>query len=482
MSIDTGPLHANRDLDFGGIDAESDHGLTDYFVSTPYVRYALEGRRTQLLGRKGSGKSALFRQIPTLSSRGSSSVQTLLLTPNDYAWSALKEYNEQGLLPEHAHANAWKFTLVIEASALLVKLNQQWSTEARQAIVILKGFVSDNFGELRQGTLESARKVVKGITSFDISAFGFGLGLSRDTTPTSSMTPAILDYLIDLLKGPLSEQRIIIALDRLDDSWDGSSASRSLLVGLLKAAKELNDRLGSDRPNEGLRIDVFLRSDIYDDLSFDDKDKHRQLEERIVWSPELLREMVNRRLPRGITVDDVFEPGDMRGSIKPFNYLVKRTFLRPREVIQFLDECKEVADPDASFITKNDIRIAEDRYSRWKVEDLSQEYNSVFPEISQLLECLRQQVHRYDSIEEFETLVSERIPGLASKYGTRFLVEKMFEFSIIGVRVASQGAARFKAEDADLVLPQRGSIYVHQSLFRGLFITETRKTDSGLDQ
>ena len=34
------------DLDFGGIDAESDFGLDEYFVTTPYVRYALEGRRT----------------------------------------------------------------------------------------------------------------------------------------------------------------------------------------------------------------------------------------------------------------------------------------------------------------------------------------------------------------------------------------------------------------------------------------------------
>ena len=53
-----------RDVDLGGLDAESDHKLAAHFVTTPHVEYALAGRRTLFLGRKGSGKSALFRQLP----------------------------------------------------------------------------------------------------------------------------------------------------------------------------------------------------------------------------------------------------------------------------------------------------------------------------------------------------------------------------------------------------------------------------------
>jgi hypothetical protein len=53
------------DIDLGGIDAESDHKLDEYFVTTPYVSAALRGGRTLFLGRKGSGKSALFTQLST---------------------------------------------------------------------------------------------------------------------------------------------------------------------------------------------------------------------------------------------------------------------------------------------------------------------------------------------------------------------------------------------------------------------------------
>lgn len=461
-------------LDLGGIDAESDFGLDEYFVTTPYVHSALDGRRTQFLGRKGSGKSALFRHIPRLAEARDPRLVVIPITPDQYAWSALKQYEEQGLLPEHAHTNAWKFTLIVEAASALLTVQEDWEGDAKAAIQTLRSFLNDNFGRLDPGLVQSASSILKGLNSFNLSAFGFGLGIDRERTE-QAITPAVIEQLVTLLGRLVRQRGVIVALDRLDDSWDGSEESRSLLVGLLKAAKDLNDRLGGRGDSSGLRVDVFLRSDIYDDLRFDDKDKHRQLEESIVWTAELLREMVTKRLPEGLSVDDLFEAGDMRGSISPFNYIVKRTFLRPREVLQFLDECQRKAGPGAVEISKDDIRAAEERYSSWKVDDLRQEFDKVFPDFARLLECLRQQVHRYDSLEELEQLLSKRDPELVEKYGARRLLETLFEYSVIGVRISNQGSTRFKAEDSELTLPTSGAAYIHQSLYRGLAIRETRR-------
>ena len=41
------------DLDLGGIDAESDPRLEEYFVTTPYVQNAFSGRRTLFWVAKG---------------------------------------------------------------------------------------------------------------------------------------------------------------------------------------------------------------------------------------------------------------------------------------------------------------------------------------------------------------------------------------------------------------------------------------------
>jgi hypothetical protein len=439
------------------------------------VHNAFSGRRTLFLGRKGSGKSALFSQLPRLAEiPGSKDRSVTLLTPDQYSWSALKRYREQGLLDEHAHTNAWKISLAIEISASLLNVEKDWTPAANAALGKMNQFLTDNYGTVSPGLLNTAKSLVKGLQAFNLSAFGFGMGMSR-TLPEQGLTPAVAEELLKLCQIALEEHNLILGLDRLDDSWDGTEEARSLLVGLLKATKELNDRFGTSETDSGLRIDVFLRSDIYDDLKFDDKDKHRATEEHILWTPELLREMVERRLPHGVKVDELFEPGEMRGSVAPFDYIVKRTFLRPREVLQFLDECLRKAPRDGIVITKDNVRSAEERYSSWKVADLKQEFSKVFPDFDRLLECLRQGVHRYDNLGELQSVLRLKAADLVEKYGTRLLVETLFECSVIGVRLRDAGSTRFKAEDVDLVLPSEGAVYVHQSVHKGLTIREARR-------
>jgi hypothetical protein len=465
-----------RDVDFGGIDAESDTGLQRYFVTTPYVESALRGKRRHFLGRKGSGKSALFRQVPLLVTQSAEPDTVVLsLTPNQYAWGALRDYREQGISEEQAQTDAWKLTLAVEIAGAVLVADRVWTPGTADSLSKVRKFLTDNYGSVNPGILGTAKSIVKGLTSFNLSAFGFGAGVTRRIDEKQPLTPAIAAQIMAALAPAIREEGVVVAIDRLDDSWDGSPSSASLMVGLLKASKDLNDefpRIGYDR---GLRILTFIRSDIYDSLKFDDKDKHRSLEEPIQWTPELLNEMVDRRLPDGLTTRELFEEGEMRGSISPFNSLVKRTFLRPREVLQFLDECIRVAGGGAVFISKDDIRTAEERYSAWKVSDLKQEYSKAFPDFEKLLESLRQEVHRYETLDELSALLERKVPDLVSEYGTRSLLEKLLEFSVIGVRLADAGSTRFKAEDSSLALPDSGAAYVHQSLFKGLSIRETRR-------
>ncbi|WP_261624317.1 P-loop ATPase, Sll1717 family [Nesterenkonia marinintestina] len=467
------------DLDIGEIDAESDAGLDDYFVRTPFVDRAMEGRRTLFLGRKGSGKSALFGQLPRLVREAGQNRVVISITPDHYAWSALKDYKEQGLLAEQAHTNAWKLTLAIEVATAVTSLKLTWTTGTRRSVDKLQKFLEDNFGTINPGIADTAKSILKGLNSFNFSAFGFGVGMSSDPNNEQALTPALASQIFTVIGDAVCEIGVMVTIDRLDDSWDGSEEAKSLLVGLLKASKEINSQLSKRTGDLGLRILVFLRSDIYDVLQFDDKDKHRPTQTPIEWTPTELAQMLDARLPDGIVVGQLFEEGTMRGSIAPFNYIVKRTFLRPREVLQFLDECINIAGLDAVEISKADVQYAEKRYSSWKVDDLRQEYIKVFPDFNRLLECLRQGVHRYDSLDELTQLLESKDPELVDKYGARFLLEKLFEYSVIGVRLADTGPTRFRTEDPELMLPGSAAAYVHQSLHKGLAIVEKRAPASG---
>ena len=159
-------------LDIGAADAESDIRLANYFVTTPQVRSALAFRRTHFLGRKGSGKSSLFGQLPRLAISQYPETRVVQLTPDQYAWGALKQYRELGLLPEQAHANAWKFTLAIEGAAALLDVDEQeLDGDAREALRVLKTFVASNYGDQTISVYATASRLLKGLESFNLSAF-----------------------------------------------------------------------------------------------------------------------------------------------------------------------------------------------------------------------------------------------------------------------------------------------------------------------
>jgi len=327
-----------EDVDLGAGDAEADTRLADYFVKTPYVLTALNFRRKLLLGRKGAGKSALFSQLPSLIKAlpGAACTLVLKLTPDQYAWDALKTYSETGLTAEQAHGNAWKFTIAIEvAAAFVADESATYQTEvAVKAHERLKNFLQQNYGAVPPTVLTTAKRLLGGVKSFNLTAFGFGTGITMKDQE-QPLTPSVIEALLTAIGEVTADRGVVVALDKLDDSWEGSDKSKQLMIGLLKAAKDINDRFSVGAPVKGLAVVVFLRVDIYEGLTFDDKDKHRATEHPLTWTPDLLKQMTQFRLPKDVTVDELFEPGDMRGSISPFNYIVKRTFLRPRESFNF---------------------------------------------------------------------------------------------------------------------------------------------------
>ena len=107
-------------IDLGKDEAEQDSRLKEYFLKTTYYENAFSGKKTIIIGRKGSGKSAIFILLQDELEKNDSLV--IPITPDQYSWSALKDYKEQGILPEQAHTNAWKLTLL---ASVVWKLNEK---------------------------------------------------------------------------------------------------------------------------------------------------------------------------------------------------------------------------------------------------------------------------------------------------------------------------------------------------------------------
>ena len=69
------------------------------------------------------------------------------------------------------------------------------SAASINALKQLKKFVQENYGETSPTLYRSAAQLLKGIKSFNVSAFGFGAGLSK-ANEDLQITPQIIESIL----------------------------------------------------------------------------------------------------------------------------------------------------------------------------------------------------------------------------------------------------------------------------------------------
>ena len=146
------------------------------------------------------------------------------------------------------------------------------------------------------------------------------------------------------------------------------------------------------------------------ETAYQHMDKFRQSITYIEWNPTSLARMISLRIQKYFGVEDESNdvtwrrlfPERMENSFLTYKHIVERTFLRPREIIQF---CRLIVDTAAKFkkikAEVRDIRDAEIKYSDWKLNDLSGEYSAYYRNIDKFLECFRRTSVHF-SIQELE--------------------------------------------------------------------------------
>src|SRR5687768_13247247 len=94
----------------------------------------------------------------------------------------------------HANTNAWKFTIAIEVAGSFVTVpNELLSSDAaRAARTRLAEFITQNYGNTPPTLISTAARLLKGIKSFNLEAFGFGVRLERENNE-QPLTPLVID-------------------------------------------------------------------------------------------------------------------------------------------------------------------------------------------------------------------------------------------------------------------------------------------------
>ncbi|MFT4131756.1 P-loop ATPase, Sll1717 family [Labrys sp. (in: a-proteobacteria)] len=420
------PIRLHYGMSIGSNAAESDDEfLFDCFVYHPAVRacQSVESSGMIISARTGAGKTAIIRYISKNSEHYSE------IDPLDMAMSYISSSDVVNFLHsigadlDLLFQILWKHILCLE----FIRLQQRVDDEARSIGVFARFMDIFRRDERKRKALEylkeweakfwiTADQNVKEITEKFEKKFEAELGgeirrfkgrgqydkqiaVDKKTEILSRVRKIIdtdqlskLSGVIDMLSSiSANEQKhYYILIDKLDTNWVDTSLRFRLTRALIETLKTF-------RRIRNLKIIVGVRSDILERSIQETNDLTFQSEKlvdyfvQIKWSRAQLRELVQKRIRELfrrqysaglVEFEDIFQ--NNVGNANPFDYMIDRTLYRPRDIIEFVNQCL-IASEDHFDVSATNIRRAEKEYSRRRREALEQEWRSAFPTLPKLL-------------------------------------------------------------------------------------------------
>ncbi|MGO4572193.1 P-loop ATPase, Sll1717 family [Microvirga sp. 2TAF3] len=506
-------------IDFGKVSAERDDLLSRYFVDNGVLQKITTSPSSFLvLGRKGAGKTAVFKYLKENSRQFIGNDDILVpLSFEDYNWSVHSLLVNQNKAESMLYKQSWRFIILVEC----IKAYRTWFEERNNGVP--KGIATSSklLEKVFASPIPSISQIVGrkllSLSAFKLPKGGFDLEsgeldslnleggeITFDQVQKNNDLKTILSENIENLTAHLERAvafadktwpTIYVCFDRVDEAWDDVSfeSSRRVIAGLVAACDAINSQY-----KEKIRPIVFLREDIFDVLSINDSNKLREdCGSLLHWDKNSLSNMILKRINyfgsvRNLdpisSIDSIFDKSEMRQRAKPSNYLLRRTMMRPRDLISLLsrvvDAMKEkandpFADEEIAFekLECESVYSAEPGYSEWLKQEILDEWKVQKPEISDLFASIQNNgstnITRFAIEEQMRKLGKETSSADVLSH-LRFL----FDNSIIGFKLGSSTEWRFKCFYPSQGFVESDEYRVHEGLVRALNLTEPRGRES----
>jgi len=431
---------------FGAVDADADDLLRECFQNHQAYLAARDLQRFLILGRKGSGKTAIFKKLitdtkPDVLAYGHSF--------DDYPWPYHDLQAQTGVPEERRYIHSWKYLILIGLAKLLLNSDQSqpWNEPAFESLQSLEDFVVDSYGsrdpDVRQLFSPEKELRFKGVFRLPfLELTGERLRIRELPVHVQDVNAAVQEHVLRSLN---PDNTYYVCFDQLDLGFSLTDPKYSQrLIGLILAARDLN--LAAQHQSKQLNVVVFLRDDIYQDLQFEDKNKVTENHSTIVrWQVEAgaltLKRLMESRFSEALTGaqapvawEDVFdEQKQMPSRQSKYRHICDRTFLRPRDMIRFCNEVLDVykASPQTDERFDNScIHGAREGYSDYLLNELDDEIAKHVPAYKDYLEVVKEIGSVQFSAETFADAWNRRAE-LASVSPISALND-LFEFSVVG--------------------------------------------------
>lgn len=403
-------------VDIGSLDAENDKFLMNAFVEKDEIGYLrdIDDNKCIILGRTGSGKSAL---IMKLENNGSEikRIDPVSMSLRHLSNSTIINYFKSYEVPmELFYKVLWRHVFIVEIIKLYYgndisksKIQLEWwkgqlkKDKKKQLAVDYLVNWEDKFWEETEYQIKEMESRMEKSFKNEIKDEAELYNLTGEEAKkdpqyetikkkvrykaekviNESQVEAIKD-IMGLLKDelmPKSQKKLYIVIDDLDKEWVANSIVYDLIKALIDTIKDL-------RKLSNLKIIIALRSNIHRKIFRENisrgvqREKYDALYLNLKWSAKELEDLINKRLKELMREKYTKESPKIYDIIPAtikeksgFEYMLDRTFYRPRDIIDFFNKSIKYADGKTR-ISRENIREAENEYSLERLNALDDEW------------------------------------------------------------------------------------------------------------
>jgi hypothetical protein len=425
---------------FGSPVAESDHLLSVAYWDNGDFE-AISSRvdfRRFIIGRTGSGKSAIFKQIEERYPRNFVRIiPENLSLPYITNLDVTRQLLQLGVRLEPFFKALWKHVFLVEIIKHRYKIDSpekkmniftQLINKLRNDSAKVRALeYLDEFGDkFWADTNERVQQIAeifetkiksKGNLESELAAFGLKAGANAgsesETTSTTEIKREIADRyqkVVNETQLPRLNEMIVILnneilesdqhftylmIDDLDKEWVDENLANQLIRCLFEAVLDMTQV-------KNLKIIVALRSNIFQQLNYGEQirgaqeEKFRSHSLHVVWNRRNLQGLLEARalaasnfyrLDPPKTLEDILPRGN-KSVGDAIDYILKRTLMRPRDAISYLNACFREAIGKERMTWEN-MRQAEKIYSQDRLLALRDEWKDPYFEVDKFFNFFR---------------------------------------------------------------------------------------------
>ncbi len=474
-----------------------------YFYNVAESKQILSGRKFFVIGRKGSGKTAISEHIKGINGSANSDkvkVFSERLSFKGFPFNELYDSANNKYTFPNQYITIWKYVIYSYIVRMMAR-NDSINYDARQLIGKVYG---SSQGELARLLPRWRAK------EFNASLLGLGIGTSGDAKSESLTWIEKCDILEDFINDNVDDSNYYIVFDELDEdykdylNYDKMREYIALLTSLFKAVQDIRS-IFYQRKN--VFPVIFLRDDIYEFITDSDKTKWNDFRIDIDWNTEKIKQLLAFRLTRAIDPlsaalpfaevwRKIFSDGTIRvgradrNRMDVFSFIARSTHLRPRDFISYLQQSaneqiernQRMTQDSSTFIPidkimPSTVKSVDKGFSNYLRSELEDEMKAVLPETSEIFSVISQLRKQIFTISEFRDSYNRAIKSKSIQFNEVDVVLKfLFHFSVIGNYSDRKHESFFRYWNREARLNFNEKLIIHRGLFKALQIDMGMKT------